>query len=45
MTVSGYYSIGIEPDFVEREQTPRELMKLSIQLQLCGLSLSDTVSI
>jgi len=43
--VSGYYSIGIETDFVEREQTPRELMKLSIQLQLCGLSLSDTVSI
>jgi len=25
-------SIGIELDFVEREQTPRELMELSIQL-------------
>ncbi|MFB1063312.1 IS6 family transposase [Natrinema sp. H-ect4] len=38
-------SIGIDLDFVEREQTPRELMELSIQLQLCGLSLSDTVSV
>jgi len=38
-------SIGIELDFVEREQTPRELMELSIQLQLCGLSLSDTISV
>jgi transposase-like protein len=34
----------IELDFVEREATPRLLMKLSIQLHLAGLSLSDTVS-
>jgi transposase-like protein len=32
-------------DFVEREATPRLLMKLSIQLHLAGLSLSNTVSI
>jgi transposase-like protein len=31
-------------DFVEREATPRLLMKLSIQLHLAGLSLSNTVS-
>jgi transposase-like protein len=31
--------------FVEREATPRLLMKLSIQLHLAGLSLSNTVSI
>jgi len=32
-------SIGqIELDFVEREATPEFLMKLSIQLHLCGLS-------
>ena len=30
-------------DFVEREATPRLLMKLSIQLHLAGLSLSNTV--
>ena len=35
----------IELDFVEREATPRLLMKLSIQLHLAGLSLSNTVSI
>jgi transposase-like protein len=29
---------------VEREATPRLLMKLSIQLHLAGLSLSNTVS-
>jgi len=32
-------------DFVEREATPRLLMKLSIQLHLAGLSLSNTVSV
>jgi transposase-like protein len=32
-------------DFVEREATPRQLMKLSIQLHLAGLSLSNTVSV
>ena len=30
--------------FVEREATPKLLMKLSIQLHLAGLSLSNTVS-
>ena len=35
----------IELDFVEREATPRLLMKLSIQLHLAGLSLSNTVSL
>jgi len=35
----------IHLDFVEREATPRLLMKLSIQLHLAGLSLSNTVSI
>jgi transposase-like protein len=34
----------IDVDFVEREATPRLLMKLSIQLHLAGLSLSNTVS-
>jgi len=33
----------INLDFVEREATPRLLMKLSIQLHLAGLSLSNTV--
>jgi putative transposase len=32
-------------EFVEREATPRFLMKLGIQLHLSGLSLSNTVSI
>ena len=31
--------------FVEREATPRLLVRLSIQLNVAGLSLSDTVSI
>ena len=31
--------------FVEREATPRLLMKLGIQLHLAGLSLSNTISI
>ena len=35
----------IELEFVEREATPRLLMKLSIQLHLAVLSLSYTVSI
>jgi len=35
----------IELEFVEREATPQPLMKLSIQLHLAGLSLSNTVSI
>jgi len=35
----------IDLDFVEREATPRFLMKLGIQLHLAGLSLSNTVSI
>ncbi|MFC5133110.1 IS6 family transposase, partial [Halorubrum glutamatedens] len=34
----------INLDFVEREATPRLLMKVSIQLYLAGLSLSNTVS-
>jgi len=34
----------INLEFVEREATPRLLMKLSIQLHLAGLSLSNTVS-
>jgi transposase-like protein len=35
----------IELGFVEREATPRLMMKLGIQLHLAGLSLSNTVSI
>ena len=35
----------IELGFVEREATPRLLMKLGIHLHLAGLSLSNTVSI
>ncbi|MFB1065057.1 IS6 family transposase [Natrinema sp. H-ect4] len=39
-------SIGqFDLDFVEREATPRLLMKLSIQLHLAGLSLSNTVRV
>jgi Transposase and inactivated derivatives len=34
----------INVEFVEREATPQLLMKLSIQLHLSGLSLSNTVS-
>ncbi len=33
----------IELDFVERERTPRRLIKLGIRLHLAGLSLSNTV--
>jgi transposase-like protein len=35
----------IQLEFVEREATPRLLMKRSIQLHLTGLSLSNTVSV
>ncbi len=35
----------IDVEFVEREATPRLLMKLGIQLHLAGLSLSNTVFI
>jgi transposase-like protein len=35
----------IDLEFVEREATPRQLMKLSIQLHLSGLSLSNTVQV
>jgi transposase-like protein len=35
----------IDVEFVEREATPRQLMKLSIQLHLSGLSLSNTVQV
>ncbi len=35
----------IDVEFVEREATPRLLLKLGIQLHLAGLSLSNTVSI
>jgi len=35
----------IDLEFVEREATPRLLMKLGIQLHLAGLSLSNTISI
>jgi len=38
--LNGYLD-EIELDFVEREATPRLLMKLSIQLHLAGLSLSN----
>ena len=37
-------SSGFQLDFVEREATPRELMRLSIQLHLAELSLLDTIS-
>jgi putative transposase len=32
-------------EFIERDSTPRFLMKLGIQLHLAGLSLSNTVSV
>ena len=35
----------IDLDFEERERTPERAMKLGIQLQLAGLSLSNTVSV
>jgi len=33
----------IELDFVKREQTPSDLMKIGIRYHLSGLSLSNTV--
>jgi hypothetical protein len=42
--LNGYLN-EIELGFVEQEATPILLMKLSIQLYLAGLSLSNTVSI
>lgn len=42
--LNGYLD-EINLEFVEREATPRLLMKLSIQLHLAGLSLSNTVSV
>jgi transposase-like protein len=42
--LNGYLS-QIKLDFVEREATPKQCMKLGIQLHLCGLSLSNIVSI
>ena len=35
----------VDVEFVEREATPRLLMKLGIQSHLAGLSLSNTVFI
>ena len=35
----------IDLDFVERQRTPERAVKLGIQLQLAGLSLSNTVSV
>jgi len=35
----------IDLDFVERQRTPEPAMKLGIQLQLAGLSLSNTISV
>ena len=35
----------IDLEFVEKEETPQPLMKLSIELHVAGLSLRDTVSI
>jgi len=35
----------IDLDFVKRQRTPERAMKLGIQLQLAGLSLSNTVSV
>ena len=42
--LNGYLD-EIDVEFVEREATPRLLMKPSIQLHLAGLSLSNTVSL
>jgi transposase-like protein len=38
-------SDAIELDFVEREATPKNVMKLALQLHLSGLSLSNTVTV
>ncbi|SEH64126.1 hypothetical protein SAMN05192561_11813 [Halopenitus malekzadehii] len=34
----------IDLDFVERQRTPERAMKISIQLQVVGFSLSNTIS-
>jgi len=39
------FSTDFELDFVEREATPEPVMKLGIQLDAAGLSLSDTLSV
>jgi hypothetical protein len=36
------FSDSIELDFVEREATPKNVMKLALQLHLSGLSLFNT---
>ena len=38
-------SEAIQLEFVERVATPKRIMKLAIRLHLCGLSLSNTVSV
>jgi hypothetical protein len=43
--ITNRYTGHIELGFVEREATPQLLMKLSFQLHLAGLSVSNTVSI
>jgi putative transposase len=35
----------IDLDFVERERTPEQAMKLGIQMHVAGLSLSNTISV
>ena len=39
------YTDWIDLDFVKRQRTPERAMKTSIQLQLAGLSLSNTISV
>lgn len=38
-------SADVQLGFVEREATPRELVRLSIQLHLHGLSLANTIRV
>ncbi|MDY6765218.1 MAG: IS6 family transposase [Halobacteria archaeon] len=40
-----YDSGWIDLDFVEREETPKEVMEMGIHLHLAGLSLSNTVEV
>ena len=35
----------IDLDFVERERTPEQAMKIGIQMHVAGLSLSNTISV
>jgi len=44
ITRLGGYSDWLELGFIEREQTPSELMKFGIRLHLAGSSLSNTIS-